>query len=192
MIPTYIILLAASSIFIVVEGALLWRDIKRAKGTTRLDRMSRISNAVAFTTALFSAAAVFLLPGLNFHGGEPCAALTVAGAVLICLGFGLRYWAVAVLGRHFRTTVEIDKDQTIVQTGPYRFIRHPSYAGALLFFTGYGLVSQNVVALLACLLLPAAALVYRIKVEEEAFIRELGKAYKDYRSRTKRLIPGIW
>jgi protein-S-isoprenylcysteine O-methyltransferase Ste14 len=112
--------------------------------------------------------------------------------LLAVLGFALRHISIHILGEYFRTTVEIGKDQPVVQSGPYRMIRHPSYSGIILFFIGYGILSQNWICLIACALLPAAALSYRIRVEEQALIDELGMKYQDYMAKTKKLIPFIW
>jgi protein-S-isoprenylcysteine O-methyltransferase Ste14 len=80
----------------------------------------------------------------------------------------------------------------VVQKGPYRLIRHPSYAGIILFFIGYGLVSRNWVSLGVAVLLPAASLIYRIQVEERALADGIGAEYASYQRKTKKLVPGIW
>ena len=54
------------------------------------------------------------------------------------LGLALRVWAIATLGGAFRTTVEVEPGQTVVSSGPYVWVRHPSYAGLLLIVAGFG------------------------------------------------------
>ena len=116
----------------------------------------------------------------------------VAGLVIIWLGLAIRVWAIVVLGRAFRTTVEVDADQAVVSRGPYRWVRHPSYTGLLLIAAGFGLAFSNWPGLAICLVLPAAAMLRRIQVEESELTRVLGDPYRAYRDRTKRLIPGVW
>jgi protein-S-isoprenylcysteine O-methyltransferase Ste14 len=185
------ILIIAASVWMTIEGGLILRDMKNSKGSTRADRMTRWFNIVSISTAVLSPLVSFALPILQFNGAE-LPIVTWTGAVVICLGFILRYWSIAILGKHFRTTVEIEKGHTIVRKGPYKLIRHPSYSGIILFCTGYGMVSQNWLSLALCILLPALALIYRIKIEEEAFLAEIGDDYRRYQARTKKLIPGIW
>ena len=108
------------------------------------------------------------------------------------LGLALRVWAVAALGRAFRTTVEVDAGQAVVSSGPYRWVRHPSYTGLLLIVAGCGLASGHWLALIVCVVLPLPALVRRIHVEEAEMVGVLGDPYGEYQRRTKRLIPGIW
>ena len=110
------------------------------------------------------------------------------------LGIAIRQRAIAVLGRFFSRTLAVQERQTVVETGPYRYVRHPSYTGALVFFVGYGLALQSWGAVLA--LVPIFALVYgyRMYVEERLLIAELGEAYVPYSHRTKRLIffEALW
>jgi protein-S-isoprenylcysteine O-methyltransferase Ste14 len=108
------------------------------------------------------------------------------------LGLAIRFWAIAALGRAFRTTVEVDPGQTVVSTGPYRWVRHPSYSGLLLIVTGFGLGAGNWLALAICAALPLPALLWRIHVEEAELTAVLGDRYRAYQAHTKRLIPGLW
>jgi protein-S-isoprenylcysteine O-methyltransferase Ste14 len=108
------------------------------------------------------------------------------------LGLAARIWAVAALGSAFRTTVEIDHGQAVVTTGPYNWIRHPSYVGLLLVVAGFGLALGNWLSVAVCLVVPLPAVVRRIDVEEAELNRVLGDAYRAYQARTARLIPGIW
>ena len=79
-----------------------------------------------------------------------------------------------------------------MSAGPYRFVRHPSYAGLLLVFAGFGVALGDWLSLAACVALPLPALVWRIHVEEAELNRVLGEAYGSYQSHTARLIPGVW
>ena len=116
----------------------------------------------------------------------------VAGIAVMWAGFALRVWAVRTLGRFFRVEVTVDTDQTLVDTGPYARLRHPSYTGLLVFYLGLGIALDSYLSVAAAVLLPLAAVVNRIAHEERTLRRELGEAYQVYSSRTWRLIPGVW
>lgn len=118
--------------------------------------------------------------------------VTIAGIVLILLGGGLRWWAILTLGRYFTFDVAIRATQKVVQTGPYRFIRHPAYSGTLLSLLGIGLALANWASLVAILAGALTGLLYRVRVEEKALIDGLGQPYMDYMRRTKRFIPFIF
>ena len=108
------------------------------------------------------------------------------------LGLALRVWAIATLREIFRTTVEVEPGQTVVSTGPYRWVRHPSYTGLLLIVAGFGLAAGDWLSLAVCVALPLPALAWRIHVEEAELNRVLGRAYATYQSHTARLIPRLW
>jgi protein-S-isoprenylcysteine O-methyltransferase Ste14 len=116
----------------------------------------------------------------------------VVGLTLLALGLGLRGWAVVTLGRFFTHDVRVEAGQPVVQSGPYRLLRHPSYTGALVAFAGIGIALDNWLSLASLVLFPLVGFVVRIRREETALTTELGDAYRSYSARTSRLVPGVW
>ncbi|HEY8815863.1 MAG TPA: isoprenylcysteine carboxylmethyltransferase family protein [Candidatus Dormibacteraeota bacterium] len=112
----------------------------------------------------------------------------VAGLILMIAGMALRWYSIRVLGASFTMDVATRPSQAVVQSGPYRRIRHPSYTGALLTLLGILVCCVNF-ASLAALALALAGYALRIRVEERALATQLGSPYRDYMRRTKRLIP---
>jgi protein-S-isoprenylcysteine O-methyltransferase Ste14 len=127
-----------------------------------------------------------LVPGTAFTRDRRF--LLVFGLALMLAGMGLRWYSIRVLGQSFTSTVATRPDQRVVETGPYRWIRHPSYSGSLLTVLGCLICLMNPLAFLGWLI-AIAGYGYRIKVEEEALARDLGDPYRRYMKRTKRLIP---
>ena len=114
------------------------------------------------------------------------------GIALMLAGILLRIYAVVYLGRFFTVNVAIAQDHTLIDTGPYRWIRHPSYTGILMVYLGIGLCLANGVAL-AIILLPSITLMlWRIRIEENALQAGLGASYSTYMQRTARLLPWIY
>ncbi len=114
------------------------------------------------------------------------------GLFLMALGLALREWSVVTLGRFFTVDVAVQAGHAVVDRGPYRLIRHPSYSGALLAALGAGLAFGNWISLALAAFPALAMLVWRIRVEEDALARGLGEPYRAYMRRTKRLIPFAW
>jgi protein-S-isoprenylcysteine O-methyltransferase Ste14 len=114
-----------------------------------------------------------------------------AGIVLMLAGIVFRQYSIWVLGRFFSTSVRILSDHRMVTNGPYHFIRHPSYTGALLTFVGLGLASRTLGGTTLIVALFGLVYGYRIDVEEKALKTEFGQAYVDYAKKTKRLIPFV-
>jgi protein-S-isoprenylcysteine O-methyltransferase len=118
--------------------------------------------------------------------------LYVAGLALTLAGIALRWFAIYWLGRWFTVNVAIAKDQQLIDTGPYRYMRHPSYTGALLAFLGISLCIGKIVSLLVIMLPVIAAFSWRIHVEEAVLAKAFGARWQAYAARTRRLIPGIY
>lgn len=116
----------------------------------------------------------------------------VVGVAVFTAGETLRIWARATLGRYFTYAVETSADQPVIENGPYRFVRHPSYTGILLILVGFGFVWGNWVGIAVVAALTMIGLAYRIKVEEVALLEDLGADYAAYASRHKRLVPLVW
>jgi len=118
--------------------------------------------------------------------------LFFAGICLMLLGTALRWYSAAVLGKYFTFDVAIQSGQILIEVGPYRYIRHPSYSGALLTLVGFGLALGNWAGLAATLSCMGIAYAYRIRIEEAALASALGETYKQYRKRTWRLVPFVF
>jgi protein-S-isoprenylcysteine O-methyltransferase Ste14 len=118
--------------------------------------------------------------------------LFVFGLVLMSGGIALRQWAVNVLGAFFTTDVRVRADQTVVERGPYRWVRHPSYTGMIMTFVGIGLALGNWASLAVLVVVPTAGLVLRIRSEERALLEGLGEPYRRFAASRARLFPGLW
>jgi len=114
------------------------------------------------------------------------------GICLMLAGIALRWYSVWVLGKYFTFDVAIHRGQTLIEAGPYRYIRHPSYSGALLTLFGFGLALGNWAGLAAALVCLGSAYAYRVPVEEAALAAALGEPYRQYVSRTWRLVPFLF
>jgi len=119
-------------------------------------------------------------------------AYIVAGVALMGLGIGLRQWAVHTLGRFFTFQLTVRADQTVVDRGPYRVLRHPSYTGMLLTALGTGIAIGNWLSLGLTFLPYTVSLVRRIGIEESMLRQGLGPAYERFSATRKRLLPGVW
>jgi protein-S-isoprenylcysteine O-methyltransferase len=141
---------------------------------------------------------VSIAAGVYVAARWPAAALpdgrvfALVGVFLFVSGLLLRWWAIITLGRFFTVDVTIERDHELVERGPFRLVRHPSYTGVLLAFVGFAFTLRNWAALVIVLVPIFAAFVRRMKVEEEALSRALGLRYADYMRRTKRLVPFVY
>jgi len=113
------------------------------------------------------------------------------GIALIWIGIAFRYYCMRVLGKYFTFNVATQGGQTVVEAGPYRYVRHPSYTGAIVTLLGFGLTLGNWAGLLALIACGALGYAYRISIEENALVMALGQPYREYMGRTQRLVPFV-
>jgi protein-S-isoprenylcysteine O-methyltransferase Ste14 len=116
----------------------------------------------------------------------------IAGFAVILAGVGLRRSAAQALGRHFTVVMSILEDHELIATGPYRWLRHPNYAGLLLIAVGTAIMVRSPLAVGVTLVgwLPLALL--RIHAEERALHERMGQAFVDYCRDKWCLLPGIY
>jgi protein-S-isoprenylcysteine O-methyltransferase Ste14 len=136
-----------------------------------------------------SAVGVFVIAGV-LRGGSLAVhspILGAIGALLFACGIALAVWARLNLGRNWGMPTSQRVDPELVTSGPYRFVRHPIYSGLLTAMLGTALV-DNLLGLIVVVLL-VAYFYYCGTVEERNLTATFPKAYPEYRSRTKMLIP---
>lgn len=167
----------------------LRQALNRRAGATSMDRGSL---AVVRLSAVAGALLAAVLVRVSATAFPATLAVFAVGLLLIWSGIALRVWCFQTLGRYFTFTVMTSPDQRVVDSGPYRLLRHPSYAAILLILAGIGLTYGNWLSLAALVVLPLAGFVNRIRIEESALSATLGNAYTTYASRRRRLIPFVW
>jgi protein-S-isoprenylcysteine O-methyltransferase Ste14 len=112
------------------------------------------------------------------------------GVVPLVAGTGLAMWGLKTLGRHFAVSVSPQEGNTLVRTGPYRWVRHPLYTAFLVQAVGIGLATASwFVGLMGLLLWVGIAL--RTPLEEEKLIERHGAAYREYIAVTGRFLPRL-
>jgi protein-S-isoprenylcysteine O-methyltransferase Ste14 len=149
-------------------------------------RMLWVTILLSVTAGIY---APTLWPQAAIGGGAP---LFWASCAVFAVGLALRWYAIVYLGRFFTVNVAIHSGHEIIDTGPYRYIRHPSYAGALLAFLGLALGIDNWASLVLIVVPVTLAFRRRIRIEERALSNALGRPYTNYMARTKRLVPFVY
>jgi protein-S-isoprenylcysteine O-methyltransferase len=132
---------------------------------------------------------VWLLPGATVPYPR---GFYLFGFLMFLGGLILRWYSIGYLGRYFTVDVSISTEHKVIDSGPYRYVRHPTYAGALLAFLGLGFCFGNWLSILFMTVPIIAAFLWRIRIEESALIDALGEDYRAYAQRTKRLIPFVY
>jgi protein-S-isoprenylcysteine O-methyltransferase Ste14 len=119
-------------------------------------------------------------------------AISYVGLLLIVSGMAIRFIAIRTLGKFFTVDLGIAHNHRLVNKGIYKYIRHPSYTGSLLSFLGLGLSFNNWISLFVIFIPVLISFVYRMNIEEELLLSQIGPDYEAYRKETKRLIPLVY
>lgn len=145
--------------------------------------------AVVAAAMLFGVALAHLLPGLTLPHQQLFYAV---GLVIFVGGLALRWYAIRYLGRWFTVNVAIADDQPLIDTGPYKLMRHPSYTGALMAFFGFALCLGNLASLILVTGASVGVFSWRIHIEEKVLAEAFGARWQHYCARTRRLLPGVY
>jgi protein-S-isoprenylcysteine O-methyltransferase Ste14 len=113
------------------------------------------------------------------------------GLILAALGLGLVFWSGVALGRMYSQEVTIQEGHRLVTDGPYRFVRHPRYAGVIGMAVGLSLLFRSWIGLAVVAPL-VAVLLFRIRDEEALMHREFGPEWEAYCRRSWRLAPLVF
>jgi protein-S-isoprenylcysteine O-methyltransferase Ste14 len=114
------------------------------------------------------------------------------GVGIALLGFGLLQWAQNTLGRNWSDTPRMLKEQTLIMTGPYHYVRHPIYTAFILILGSTFFISANWMIGLAWIAMAVLEIASRIQFEESLMIEYFGDQYREYMKNTARLLPKIY
>jgi protein-S-isoprenylcysteine O-methyltransferase Ste14 len=115
------------------------------------------------------------------------AGLQITGLLFDIVGIAWLLWTDAQLTRHFTQ----DSPRRVLQSGPFRYVRHPRYAAILIIRLAFALVFASAVGWLLAIAW-MLVLLRRIRLEEEHLQKHFGSEYDAYAARTPRLIPGVY
>lgn len=149
---------------------------------------SRLFDTAALTSLSIGVASSVSIPSATV----PLRRTSFATGLALLLGSGMLSWvARRHLGRFHRDALTVHSDHILIDTGPYRRIRHPLYLATTGAAIGIAATLGNWISL-GTTTLPVAALIHRINVEEKMLVERLGDDYRSYRLRTHRMLPKIW
>jgi protein-S-isoprenylcysteine O-methyltransferase Ste14 len=178
----------------------VWFVVAAGTGYAGSDARDKIANYA--TTVSVRADVVMLLSMFGAVGaaislrqaalpGTPWLGVALGLALVTC-GLALRHWAARTLGPFFTRSVAIRSGHRVIDTGPYRFVRHPGYTGTILSLVGLALTLWNWVSFLILVAGWVLAFIPRIKAEEAVLEANLDGPYREFERARKRLIPGVW
>lgn len=176
-----IIVIGLYALWIVCEVKVSHNDVKQEKVVS--DHGTREFYAVSQGLTVLSALwfnPIGHTPGI-YH---------LIGFIFFISGICLRIWAIQTLGKYYSHIVRIIDHHKIIDTGPYRLLRHPAYAGMITAHMGIAIFYFNYVTLAVFILLLIPSILIRIIIEEKTLINIEG--YAEFSKNRKRIIPYMW
>jgi protein-S-isoprenylcysteine O-methyltransferase Ste14 len=175
---------------IFVSVYLAWIVIESKVSKEELNKGNKTSDYGTCELYAAGQAAVFLSALCFTSAWHSPNLLHFIGFTIFLVGIAYRLWAIKTLGRYYSHMVREVEAHKIVDSGPYRHIRHPSYAGMILINLGVVIYFFNYVTLILFLLVLIPAIILRIIIEEKTLFSLEG--YEKFAQNRQRLIPGVW
>jgi len=145
----------------------------------------------ALTSVVFSGAYIFFPSAFPWSYGSYPGWLRWCGAIVLCAGILLLWAAHHHLSASFHSFVVRKAGQALIESGPYRTVRHPIYTAFMLTYLGGGLLASSLVLTFAAGPLFALFVALRIDEEEETMLAQFGARYREYMERTGRFVPPL-
>jgi protein-S-isoprenylcysteine O-methyltransferase Ste14 len=190
MPPWYLPLLLLVVFWWLAEAP-LWKNRQQSMRPSADDRstiwVNTILGSAGFVSSLGLMPWARTVPSLRLESWIAWGGLAVAAG-----GIVLRRWSLDTLGRFHTGTLQVQADQEVVERGPYRLLRHPSYLGGDIALFGVGMTTGSWPTALLMVLPFVTAHVWRIRIEERMMERAFGDRWRTYSRRTWRMIPYLW
>lgn len=188
------LLMHYKTLVLVVAAACLWLSQPAFSSQDTKANRNSDKSSILVILIMSSASVVFSVVEWAYFTDTTYSSnlLTILGLVLLVGGITIRIWAIQTLGKHFTATATINNDHRLIENGPYKFVRHPSYLGAFMAILGTPVFLNAHWAILFVIIAMSIAYYIRISVEEKMLFDYFGKNYEQYKLNTKRIIPYIW
>ncbi len=171
----------------------LWLEIRDrgVKNKTADQQTAAFINGLMFSALLIGFLGTYFRLGIMAKEAGMLRFNLTLSLILVWAGALLRFWAIFKLGRLFHPVVIINKGQPVIDSGPYKYIRHPSYLAVILVIMALFLVWNTWFGLIS-LFLACLAYELRVRAEETALKEVCGKSYEDYMKRTRKFLPFLY
>lgn len=188
------LLLHYKTVILVIAAACLWLSQPKfsKRDTMAHESSDKKSIIIILIMSSLSVVSSVLEWAYTMNTDNHSVILTSTGFSMLVGGIAIRIWAIKTLGKNFTATVTLTEDHQFISTGPYKFVRHPSYLGAFLAIVGCPVFLNALWATILSFLFMTIAYVIRITVEEKMLSSYFGVNYERYKQETKMFIPFIW
>ena len=189
MDPKIIIIIAVSYLYGFLEVFINIRQKSKSRVTASRDKGSLwwLYGLITLGYALSFAIGATKI-GRIYHWNT----LFAVGMALFGIGLMIRIHSLLTLKQYFTYSVAKVENHKIIETGLYKFIRHPGYLGQLMIFLGISISVSNWFSILLMMIPISIGYLYRMRIEEKFISEQLGEDYLIYQKHTKKIIPLLY
>lgn len=182
------------SYFITVVFIIISEKFIRKPGQSKSITINNILDKNSLFYILSILSILIITPLLNyFHIGVFSNQLIgLVGIATLITGLLIRTFSMNTLGKYYTRAIFISEKQVLVDSGLYKYVRHPGYTGTIIAAIGFGLAQNNWIILILIVILIVCLYYVRISKEEKILTQTFGEKYIKYMARTKRLVPFMW
>ena len=184
MLPRAITLEIVRAVWIAIGIVWIFARFNTKRVAVRQSWRSLAIYSVLLVVSVLLLAGTMPVPDARLLAHRP----EMAGLAMVLAGAGVAVWSRLVLARNWSGAVELKVGHELIVRGPYRFVRHPMYAGILLMFLGTALVRGTAQAFGAVALFFFLH-VWKLRTEESLLARHFSGDFEAYKARTKALVP---
>jgi len=160
-------------------------------GGAKRDTQSHLLQSSGLMLAMMAAFLLPYLPIFSFVNFAPVHPVASGVGVIMCVaGIAILISGRRHLGRNWSQTVAAKQGHELVTSGPYRYVRHPMYAGGCIACIGSAIVAGG--AFIFLLVFLGAIFVWRVGAEDRLMERQFPNEYPKYKKRTKAMLPFVW
>lgn len=189
MDPKIIIIIAVSYLYGFFELFLNLKQRSKIKVTTSGDKGSLW---LLYGLITLGYALSFSIGATKIGRIYPWNTFFAIGIALVVVGFIIRMHSVLSLKQYFTYSVAKVENHKLIETGLYKFIRHPGYLGQLMIFLGISISVSNWYSILLMMMPISIGYLYRMRIEEKFMSEQLGEVYLIYQGHTKKIIPLLY
>jgi protein-S-isoprenylcysteine O-methyltransferase Ste14 len=172
-------------------GALLWLVMAFRTKRTLIRQRGALRLAIVVLAVALVGSSLLPLTSIHRRLWAPSVLLSDLSLAIVMAGAACGVWARLTIGTNWSGVVTFKEDHELIQSGPYRFVRHPIYTALLFMGLGSALDYGRLYGFIL-LVLAAGALIWKMRLEEKLMTEHFPERYPAYRRRVKALVPFIF
>ncbi|MEM4992026.1 isoprenylcysteine carboxylmethyltransferase family protein [Priestia sp. SB1] len=171
-------------LWVIIEYRVLFKRDKRPKKNDR-----KALSLFSVLILMFCVSSILIYERNLGSLGKEYRWIFWVGILIIAIGVAIRQHSIHIMGGSYVATLQVQEKPQLIQTGPFKLVRHPCYTGFMISLWGLGIALLNWLFLLLIIFFSIIVFLIQIKIEERELEAFFGEEYKEYKKTTKKILP---